>query len=1029
MNDPTDPRLIAFYLPQFHPIPENDLWWGRGFTEWSNLTRSRPLFPGHVQPRLPADLGFYDLRLSEVREAQAELARRAGISAFCYYHYWFGGRRLLERPLDEVVASGCPDFPFCVCWANESWTRRWDGLEREVLMAQEYAGVEPESFIRDLLPALRDPRYVRVNGKALLLVYRPESIPEARRWTDAWREFARANGVGELLLCRVHSFSQEAPEVLGFDAAVEFPPLGGLLERSLLAPTEVTALVGSGANFQGMLADYPRFARMAAEAPPPPFRRFRGVAPSWDNTPRRRNRALVFTGANPDDYERWLSAALQHTVREQPAGERLVFVNAWNEWAEGCHLEPDVVWGDRYLRATRAAIASARHLGEHLAGDGSVGELVELLATRERSIRALSAEVQAREDTVRDLRRQLAAADLAARSASTASAADAAHPEAGRLRVSTSALVGGRRPTAVIFGAGKGGERVFRMLRDSWEVVAFIDNDTGKHGSLIEGVRVVSPALVQENKDAVVFLASMYADELQAQLLAMGVARSRIRHVDTQILIGAAVTAPDSNRKLDVILFGTGNGGRRAFDNLPSECRVVAFADNDPAKIGQSFCGYPVINPAELLERAYDHVIIASMYADEIIAQLEELGVARHKIEVAHPSVLTAESGPGATTAAAPVKTPVVVFGASMGGRRAMGVLPEDWTVVAFADNDPAKIGGSLCGVPVIAPDAIRKWAAAEIVVATMHVEQVLAQLKGLGLPEERIWLVHADALAGRLLLASGARGSASVQPPAECGEYPRSWPALQPYILQYASELRVSGEVHHADHIFRFIVDHPDHANKPRDAVRYYFHDGAGSADKLAGLLFDDLKLPRARGTSLLEFASGYGCLTRHLVNRLAPVRVVSCDIHNEAVAFLRDVLGVEVQQSASLPEELQLPCAFDAVFALSFFSHMPERTWARWLGRLYAALKPGGYLLFTTMGTSSRKFVGDPQIPPSGIWFHPASEQKDLDTAEYGTTLVTAEFVRKQVSRLNEATLIDERMAYWWGHQDLYVVRRTQA
>ena len=296
------PELIAFYLPQFHPIEENDIWWGHGSTEWTNLTKSQSLLAGHIQPRLPADLGFYDLRLPETREAQADLARRAGISAFCYYYYWFGGRRLLERPLNEVIALGRPDFPFCICWANESWTRRWDGLDKEVLIAQDYANVDPESFIRDLLPALHDSRYFRINGKALLLVYRPESVPGIKRWTDIWRAYAYANGAGELMLCCVHSFSQDPPESQGFDAAVEFPPLGGLLERSLLTPSEVAVLIGTESNFQGLIANYPRFARMAAEAPQPPFRRFRCVAPSWDNTPRRKNRALIFTGANPDDF-------------------------------------------------------------------------------------------------------------------------------------------------------------------------------------------------------------------------------------------------------------------------------------------------------------------------------------------------------------------------------------------------------------------------------------------------------------------------------------------------------------------------------------------------------------------------------------------------------------------------------------------------------------------------------------------------------------------------------------------------------
>jgi hypothetical protein len=640
MPDSYHPELIAFYLPQFHPIEENDIWWGRGFTEWTNITKSQSLFAGHIQPRLPADLGFYDLRLPETREAQADLARRAGISAFCYYYYWFDGRRLLERPLNEVIASGRPDFPFCICWANESWTRRWDGLDQEVLIAQDYTNTDPERFIRDLLPALQDSRYFRINGKALLLVYRPESVREIKRWADIWRAFAHANGAGELMLCGVQSFAQDPPESLGFDAAVEFPPLGPILERSLLAPSEVAVLIGTESNFQGLIANYPRFAQMAAEAPPPPFRRFRCVAPSWDNTPRRKNRALIFKGANPDDYEHWLKAALQHTLHEQPPGERLVFINAWNEWAEGCHLEPDVVWKDRYLRATRAALISVKHLHKQSKDGRAPQELMELLTTRERSIRALTAELRSRDKTISDLRRRLAEADLAASSiaVSTSNFANRCQVEKRHTAPGTSADK--RLPTAIIFGAGKGGERVLRLLRDSWDIIAFVDNDKNKHGSTIEGVHIAPPEFVDKNESTVIFIASMYADEIQTQLLTTGVLRSRIRHISPQILLGAEPINTDPLRKLDVIIFGTGNGGQRAYLCLPTECRVVAFADNDTAKIGLSLCGYPIIEPAEIPSWEFDHIIVASMYAEEIIPQLEHLGVASHRIEVVNRNIL-----------------------------------------------------------------------------------------------------------------------------------------------------------------------------------------------------------------------------------------------------------------------------------------------------------------------------------------------------------------------------------------------------
>ena len=223
----TPPRLIAFYLPQFHPIPENDAWWGKGFTEWTNVTRARPLFAGHQQPRLPADLGFYDLRLPEVREAQAELARRYGIHGFCYYYYWFGDAvQLLDRPLREMLASGAPDFPFCLCWANENWTRRWDGREQDVLVAQDHGRENNLAFIRSIVPYLRDSRYIRVDGRPLLLVYRIALIPDLARTVAAWREELARHGLPPPYLVAAESFDQSGSVAVaaGFDAACEFPP-------------------------------------------------------------------------------------------------------------------------------------------------------------------------------------------------------------------------------------------------------------------------------------------------------------------------------------------------------------------------------------------------------------------------------------------------------------------------------------------------------------------------------------------------------------------------------------------------------------------------------------------------------------------------------------------------------------------------------------------------------------------------------------------------------------------------------------
>lgn len=353
-------RLIAFYLPQYHPIPENDAWWGHGFTEWTNVTKGRPLFRGHYQPHLPAHLGFYDLRLPEVRRAQAELARQHGIDAFCYYHYWFNGRRILERPFSEVLSSGQPDHQFCLCWANENWTRAWDGGESEILLEQKYDLDDDRRHIRHLFPAFRDRRYLRVEGKPVFLVYRTELLPFPARTAEIWREEARKAGIGELYLIRVESFwGGIDPAGIGFDAAVEFAPdwrnmgkgkydsLAWRIRRKLrLAPTAI---------WENRVLDYECLVKAMSAKREPSFTWFRCVCPSFDNSPRRRNSAVIYHNATPKLYKDWLSVAIRHTMTHRRPEERLVFINAWNEWGEGSHLEPDQRWGLEFLKATRDA--------------------------------------------------------------------------------------------------------------------------------------------------------------------------------------------------------------------------------------------------------------------------------------------------------------------------------------------------------------------------------------------------------------------------------------------------------------------------------------------------------------------------------------------------------------------------------------------------------------------------------------------------------------------------------------------------
>ncbi len=350
------PRLIAFYLPQYHPIPENDHWWGKGFTEWTNVAGAKPNYRGHPQPRLPADLGFYDLRVEGMLEQQAALARRYGIHGFCFYYYWFQGKRPLEHPLRGLRDHHQTGLPFCLCWANEPWTRTWDGHQDQVLIAQEHGEKDDLAFIEDVAPYLKHPDYIRVGGKPILMVYRVDLLPAVERTVETWRTFCKEEGIGELYLVLVEAFEQARstsrvhPAWYGFDGAVEFPP-HPFDSPVIYPPGEVINPL-----FRGTVHDYPEKALRYLRAEDPAYPRFRGVMPSWDNTPRRQNRAAIYANSSPGCFQAWLEEVLQHT-REQFVGEeRLVFLNAWNEWAEGAALEPDQRHGHGYLEAVRSAL-------------------------------------------------------------------------------------------------------------------------------------------------------------------------------------------------------------------------------------------------------------------------------------------------------------------------------------------------------------------------------------------------------------------------------------------------------------------------------------------------------------------------------------------------------------------------------------------------------------------------------------------------------------------------------------------------
>ncbi len=345
-------KLLAFYLPQYHPVPENDAWWGKGFTDWTNLSRGLPRFAGHLQPRVPRDLGFYTLDDPETLRRQVEMAKGAGLSGFVLHFYWFNGRPLLDKPLNHLLTDATIEFPFCVSWANENWTRRWDGLEREVLVAQEYRAADDADLIACFAGLFADSRYIRVDGRPLLMIYRAGLIPDPARRIAAWRAlFATQYGENPLILM-VQSLEDHDPTPYGLDGAVEFPP--HKITDALVPMNDGLDLFDP--DFNAKVYDYQDVVDASLAVPRPTYPFIKTIVPGWDNDPRREGKGLVLQGATPAKYQAWLEALVVRANEHPFYGENLVCVNAWNEWAEGAFLEPDVHFGAAFLNATGRAL-------------------------------------------------------------------------------------------------------------------------------------------------------------------------------------------------------------------------------------------------------------------------------------------------------------------------------------------------------------------------------------------------------------------------------------------------------------------------------------------------------------------------------------------------------------------------------------------------------------------------------------------------------------------------------------------------
>lgn len=358
VNDERNARAIAFYLPQFHPIPENDEWWGPGFTDWISVARGKPLFPGHRQPILPGELGFYDLRLPETRMAQAELAQQHGIEGFCYWHYWFGGGRLLERPFNEVLQSGEPNFPFCLGWANESWNSVWwFGVHNKPLVEQGYPGIEDhKNHFYYLLRAFSDDRYIRVRGKPLFFVYHPHKIPDLLKVTDCWRELAHQAGLPGLHLVCLGLSPQRAAEY-GFDAVVydRRYDLRKLLISHKFFGDHIFRFRVRKMLHRPVIFSYKQVIRHLIYQGPSAKNEYPSIYPNWDNTARSLFAGWVWQGSTPELFRIHTREAIQSVIHKD-LEDRIIFVKSWNEWGEGNYLEPDRYYGRAYLEVLRDEI-------------------------------------------------------------------------------------------------------------------------------------------------------------------------------------------------------------------------------------------------------------------------------------------------------------------------------------------------------------------------------------------------------------------------------------------------------------------------------------------------------------------------------------------------------------------------------------------------------------------------------------------------------------------------------------------------
>lgn len=365
-------KPIAFYLPQFHPVKENSEWWGPGFTEWTNVSKARPNFEGHYQPQIPRDLGFYDLRMPEAIQAQVDMAKEYSIYGFCFYYYWFSGRRILEKPVDVFFENNI-DFPFCFCWANENWTKRWDGGNNEVLLENEHSIENDNRFIEDVIPYMKDKRYITYDGLPVIVVYRPDILTNSKETFKYWKAKAIEAGLPGLFVANVAFYNIDNPNDWGADALVEFPPHQYLPNAFALRTPQIT-----NSQFSGNIMDYRSVMTDSINRSHDDFLFIHSAMPSWDNTARRQNDPFTFVNSSPQLFEYWLRRQCVKTTADPKNKEKFVFINAWNEWAEGAHLEPCLKYGHEHLKAVKRATQMDKYLTPALPMDSAIGALASI---------------------------------------------------------------------------------------------------------------------------------------------------------------------------------------------------------------------------------------------------------------------------------------------------------------------------------------------------------------------------------------------------------------------------------------------------------------------------------------------------------------------------------------------------------------------------------------------------------------------------------------------------------------------------